>query len=137
GRYYQLERAPFAPGPLQEPHIPLALGANGPKMLRIAARYTDTWVTTGTADDARLRGAELSRYCGEIGRDPDSLRRALYIWGARATVEPFSSVDAYREIVERYREAGISEFVFAMPRRELRPVMRQIAEELLPKWRSE
>lgn len=138
GRHYRVERAPFAPRPLQSPRIPLVLGANGPKMLRIAARHADTWVTTGSPEDTRARSEELDRCCREIGRDPAEIRRMLYHRGDRAGgVQPWASVEAYRDLIERYRAVGITEFVILMPRRELRPVMERIAADLLPAWRAE
>lgn len=137
GRYYRTDRAPFQPRPIQSPRIPLVLGANGPKMLRIAAQHADTWVTVGTPEQVRERGREFRAACADVGRDPDSVRWSLYIWGARREVEPFASVEAYRDTVERYREVGVTEFVFAMPGRDLRPVMERVAHELLPRWREE
>lgn len=41
GRYYSFEQASVSPGPLQNPRPPLTVGAEGPRTLRLAARYAD------------------------------------------------------------------------------------------------
>src|ERR1051326_7003721 len=43
GRFYRLKEAPSRPSPIQKPRPPLALAGHRPRMLRIVARYADTW----------------------------------------------------------------------------------------------
>ena len=38
------------PEPIQKPRPPLMIGGNGPRMLKIAAQYADTWNTFGGMD---------------------------------------------------------------------------------------
>lgn len=136
GRHYRVERAPFEPAPVNG-RLPLVLGANGPRMVKIAARHADTWVTTHQDPaEIKARGEELNRACAAIGRDPGAIRWALYIRG-NANLNPFASVAVYRELIDRYRAAGITEFIFGMPRREFRPVMEELGAEVLPKLRAE
>ena len=71
GRYYQVHEAPFRPAPLQRPRPPITLGAHGPRMLRIAARYADRWNSYGTSEEIRERNDRLDEACAAIGRDPD------------------------------------------------------------------
>lgn len=63
---------------------PIAIAAQGPKMLRLAARYADgwNWWTSGRPDLDRLAPivAELERACDEVGRDPSTLRRSLDVY---------------------------------------------------------
>ena len=63
GTYYQVRDAPFRPAPLQQPRPPLTLGAHGPRMLRIAARYADRWNSYGTSEQIRERNARLDDAC--------------------------------------------------------------------------
>jgi probable F420-dependent oxidoreductase len=41
GRHYQVDGLACYPKTIQRPHIPLLIGANGPRMLRLAAREAD------------------------------------------------------------------------------------------------
>lgn len=63
---------------------PIVVAAQGPKMLRLTARYADgwNWWTSGRPDLERLAPivAELERACEEVGRDPSTLRRSLDVY---------------------------------------------------------
>jgi alkanesulfonate monooxygenase SsuD/methylene tetrahydromethanopterin reductase-like flavin-dependent oxidoreductase (luciferase family) len=136
GTYYQVRDAPFRPAPLQRPRPPLTLGAHGPRMLRIAARYADRWNSYGTSDQIRERNARLDEACVEIGRDPDEIIRSLYGWTIPMGADPWSSPDAFADVVGRYREAGMSEFLMEAPHEEQFPMMERIASDVLPGLRS-
>lgn len=43
GRFYRAEGTVDSPKPLQEPHLPIWVGGQGPKLLRLVARYGDAW----------------------------------------------------------------------------------------------
>lgn len=136
GAYYQVQDAPFRPAPLQKPRPPLTLGAHGPRMLRFAARYADRWNTHGTAEEIRERSARLDEACAEIGRDPEEIIRSLYGWTIPMGVDPWQSPDAFADVVGRYGEAGMSEFLMEAPHEEQFPMMERIAVDLLPALRT-
>jgi F420-dependent oxidoreductase-like protein len=136
GRYYQLADAAFRPGPVQRPRPPLTLGAHGPRMLRIVARYADAWNSFGTPEQIRSRGAILDEACAEIGRDPREIVRSLYYWVARAGGDPWSSTDAFLDVVGRYREVGIEEFVLDHPRDDQLDVLERVAADVIPSLRD-
>ena len=46
GQHYRLDDAPFNPKPLQE-KLPVLIGGERPKMLRVVARHADFWDTAG------------------------------------------------------------------------------------------
>ena len=135
GRHYQLRDAHFAPGPVQRPRPPLTLGAHGPRMLGIVARYADAWNSFGTTEQIRSRNAVLDEACAEIGRDPGEIVRSLYYWVARADGDPWSSTDAFQDVVGRYREAGIDEFILDHPRDDQLAVLERVATEVIPRLR--
>jgi F420-dependent oxidoreductase-like protein len=135
GRFYQVKEAPTRPKPVQQPRPPLVLAAHKPKMLRIVAEYANTWNSFGTVDEMRERNAILDEHCAALGRDPRSIVRSLYGWAAMMPSDPWASVDAFREMVGRYAEAGVDEFLIDQPRPEQQAVLERVAAEVLPSLR--
>ena len=135
GRWYQLREAAFRPLPVQKPRPPFTLGAHRPRMLAIVARYADSWNSYGPPGVIRERNAVLDEQCAAIGRDPGSLRRSLYYSIAREA-DPWASVDAFQEVVGRYREVGIEEFILDHPKDEQLGVLEKVAADVLPKLRQ-
>jgi alkanesulfonate monooxygenase SsuD/methylene tetrahydromethanopterin reductase-like flavin-dependent oxidoreductase (luciferase family) len=126
GRFYSANEARSAPGCVQQPRIPFAIAATGPRGMRLAARYGQLWVTTG--ERARggpigaVQGAQIVREqirrleeaCARLGRDPTTLPR-LVLSGAQLD-GGLASSDAFRDTVGRYAEAGVTDFVVHWPR---------------------
>ena len=146
GKYYQLQDTTLYPAPLQQPRPPLTIGAEGPKMLKVAAQYADRWNTFGgtatTADEilaaTREKNARLNDYCAELGRDPATLRRSFLVFGAAAELCYSGSLEAFYELIGRYQEAGIQEFVLFYPFMDrLIPAFERIVGEGIPKLRGE
>jgi len=137
GRHYRLHDAAFRPAPLQRPRPPLTLGAHRPRMLRIVARYADTWNSHGTPDEIRSRNAILDEACAEIGRDPAEVTRSLYYWVPRSADDPWSSTDAFLDVVGRYREVGIEEFIIDHPGDDQLDVLERVAADVIPRLRAE
>ena len=82
GRYYQLKDAIANPKPLQKPHPPIWIGAQGETTLRLTARHADVWNISG-GDPAFVKDliAKFDETCGAVGRDPQEVRRSLqYGW---------------------------------------------------------
>ncbi len=151
---YPLQDVVIEP-PLQRPRPPFVVAARGPRALRVAARYADTWNTLGgqpmrsespepvalgsAVAETRRQIEQLDRACVEVGRDPRTLRRSVLVY----RYDPFASVDAFHEYVARYEEVGIDEFIFywpadpqtfaAAPEREA--TLERIAADVLPKLR--
>lgn len=126
GRFYSAREARTHPGCVQQPRIPFAVAATGPRGMRLAATYGEVWVTTGDrnrpppvaagegARDVALQMAELDRACAEVGRDPTSLAR-LVLTGP--VLDPgLRSVEAFRATAASYEEAGVTDLVVHWPR---------------------
>lgn len=121
GIYYQINGAVMSPAPLQRPHPPITIAATGPVMLKIAARYADTWNTFGLLDGdpeavenaLREQSARIDEACADLGRDPRTLRRSLIVY--RWAGNPLASTAAFEDLVEHYRQIGFSEFIFYYP----------------------
>ncbi|MCQ3803592.1 MAG: LLM class flavin-dependent oxidoreductase [bacterium] len=135
GRHYQLNEARLRPRPVQLPRPPLTLGAHRPRMLAICARYADRWNSFGTVEEIAERNRLLDQACQKIGRDPKEIIRSFYGWAsnmaAQGLPDAWESVDAFTEVVGRYAEAGINEFVFDQPEPQQYPTAEKIVSQLV------
>jgi alkanesulfonate monooxygenase SsuD/methylene tetrahydromethanopterin reductase-like flavin-dependent oxidoreductase (luciferase family) len=151
GRYYRAADITLEPPTVQRPRPPLTIAASSPPSIRLAAEVGDAWNTMGgrglTAeaglDAVRRQAAWLDEACAEVGRDPTSIRRSLLLHESWIAEEPFASESAFREFVERYRTAGIDEFVFHYPPEEWARrtrveagLFRRLATDVLPSLRD-
>jgi F420-dependent oxidoreductase-like protein len=134
GRYYQLRQARFRPRPIQQPRPPLILAGHQRQMLRIVAEYADGWNSFGTVEEMRARNDLLDEYCDARARDPRTIRRSLYA-GWSMTPSPLTSVEAFRDVVGRYQEAGMDEFLLDLPPSADLHVLERIATDAIPALR--
>jgi F420-dependent oxidoreductase-like protein len=126
GEYYTLDKAVHAPKPVQRPHPPIWLGGAGEKrMLKLVAEQADVWNIVdhaGVEEGARLSGV-LDRWCAEVGRDPQAIRRSVQL-----RPNPRRVVDD----VAPWLDAGFTEIVlhFApeQPLADLEQVAGRLAE---------
>ena len=80
GSYVQLTGAFANPKPIQRPYPPIMIGGRSAAVLRVTAEHADLWnIPGGDLADAVARSALLDRYCAEIGRDPASITRSIYL----------------------------------------------------------
>jgi F420-dependent oxidoreductase-like protein len=137
GRYYQVREARMRPAPVQKPRPPFLIGAKGPRMLRICARYADIWNTSGPVEELGERNKLLDEACAEVGRKPEEIVRSVYHWIPRSAVDPWDSVDAFDDVVGRYRDAGFNEFIIDHPKDAQLGVLDKVAADVLPRLRKE
>jgi probable F420-dependent oxidoreductase len=78
GRYYQARECELLPRGPRPTGPPIWIGAQGPRMLRLAARYADGYDTDYQlrADDVAQRMTGLDAACAEVGRDPKTIGRS-------------------------------------------------------------
>jgi alkanesulfonate monooxygenase SsuD/methylene tetrahydromethanopterin reductase-like flavin-dependent oxidoreductase (luciferase family) len=137
GSYYQLKNGQSRPHSIQKPRPPLVLGAFGPRMLKIVATYADTWNAFGTPKEMRERNQMLDNYCGEIGRDPDTLDRSLYYWVPKADADPWASKKAFYDVINPYIDAGVNQFILDQPRDDQLEMLEWASAEALPRFAHE
>lgn len=78
GRYFHLEAATCVPAPVPRPLI--MVGGEGPTTMGVAARQADWWNMLHRPDVRRREVlARLDGICTAEGRDPATLRRAMYL----------------------------------------------------------
>lgn len=128
--------------------IPLVLGGQGDRLLRLAARVADGWNTYGgsglSAEEGRERAAEriafLDAACGETGR---TVRRSVLLGNRFVAEEPFASEEAFAEVARTWHGLGFDELVvyadptFMVPLGEEPPpeILARIARDVLPELR--
>jgi alkanesulfonate monooxygenase SsuD/methylene tetrahydromethanopterin reductase-like flavin-dependent oxidoreductase (luciferase family) len=119
GTYYQAVDARSIPGPVQRPRPPLVVAANGPRALRLAARYGDGWVTTGAqaVDDEAAWWRSVAEVSARFtdaaaGRSVDR-----YLNLDSSPVLSLSSVEAFTDAVGRAAELGFTDVLTHWPRK--------------------
>ena len=101
------------PKPVQQPHPPVLVGGNGPKVLERVVAFGDEWMpnrATGMGE----RIAELGRLAEEAGRDPIPVTLS----GARP--DP--------ELIERAEQAGVHRATFYITPADADETERQLDE---------
>ncbi len=136
GAFYQLKEATMRPRPVQLPRPPFVLAAHKQKMLRIVAEYADTWYSFGTVEEMRARNQILDEQCAQIGRDPKAIVRSLYGWATMMPTDPWASTGAFEDMVGRYAEAGVNEFLIDQPRPEQQAALERVAADILPSLKA-
>lgn len=141
GRWLRVREAATAPEPVQRPRPPLVVAGQSPTVLRVAAERADAWNTHGPfgagvdqiLDITRRQNDQLDELCTATGRDPASLRRSLLLFAA---LDPWAAPVAFPDIVARFAEAGISEFVLAWPPADHLETFEQLSSEVIPALRA-
>ena len=147
GQFYRCDEAETVPLPVQRPRPPVTIAAHGPKMLRIAAQYGDGWSSWGgyeveTEDDFYAVTADRSHrfddLCVDAGRDPSTIRHSLVCF---PPLTPWESAEYFRDMVGRFAEIGIDEFVLYWPQswREAPSedaVFEEVTARLIPELRA-
>jgi len=158
GKYYALDRAPYAPGNVQKPHPPIVIGGQGKQwIIPQVARYADGWnaVSGVTPEGIRERRQIIADECKKIGRSPCPtdvsvllplvsitkvpLAGPLVRLGARAMVGKETaravladSPETIRRRIEEYAAAGVNEVIFSIRPPFDDDLLRRVASEIMP-----
>ena len=82
--------------------IPILIGGAGEKvMLRLVARWADTWHGFGTPEVIAHKCRVLDDHCAAIGRDPGEIERSVLV----------TSEDIATGLLDRYHEVGVRHFL--------------------------
>ncbi|MDS1270736.1 LLM class flavin-dependent oxidoreductase [Lipingzhangella sp. LS1_29] len=143
GEHYTAVGARNNPGCVQQPRIPFVVAANGPKAMRVAARFGQGWITTGEPQEdlegwwasVATAAARFDEALAAEQRPRGEVRR--FLQSDAAPVYSLSSVARYREFLDRAAELGFTDVVAPWPRAEgvyagSEAVLEQVATEVLP-----
>jgi alkanesulfonate monooxygenase SsuD/methylene tetrahydromethanopterin reductase-like flavin-dependent oxidoreductase (luciferase family) len=148
GKYYQTNNAHMQPRPLQQPRPPITIGAYGPRMLKITARYADMWNTIGgVTDDAiaelKRRNQQIDNHCVNIGRNPQHIRRSYLICDPTelrnvGPISLYDSEDVFHNAVEKCIKAGMTTLILGYPFVDDQiPMFEKIATKTIPQIREQ
>src|SRR5215211_7492562 len=108
GKQVQVERLTINPKPVQQPSIPIWVGASGAKRsLPLVAKYADAWHCFGDVAYVSQKSQRLDELCGREGRDPATLLRAASL--------SLDSIDEARRAIDAWRDAGIGYLIAGWP----------------------
>jgi alkanesulfonate monooxygenase SsuD/methylene tetrahydromethanopterin reductase-like flavin-dependent oxidoreductase (luciferase family) len=109
GTHVQVTGAFGNPKPLQKPYPPIVIGGRSAKLLRVVAEHADVWnIPGGDFGDAVERSALLDRYCAEIGRDPASIARSMFL------PVSYDQPDSTRDAIGQAVDAGFGHLVLGL-----------------------
>jgi len=133
---YRLDGAVMEPGPVHPGGPKIWLGGQGPRGLRLAARYADGWNYAsnlgGTLEGFIERRDGLAAACKAIGRDPATLTLSVQI-----IIPPDG--EPRRTAFDRavaYGRAGASEIILTTLAREGAAGIRRLATEVAEPLRA-
>lgn len=161
GKYYSLDRAPFAPPNVQKPHPPIVIGGQGKQwIVPLVGRYGTGWNALPDVDPAgiRERRAIIAEACARAGRSPCPTDVSVMLplvaitkvplagpvvrLGARAVVRKevarailADSPDAIVARLREYADAGVTEVVVNLRAPFDRDLMRRFAIEVMARFR--
>ncbi|WP_158895456.1 TIGR03619 family F420-dependent LLM class oxidoreductase [Amycolatopsis anabasis] len=151
GEFYTIDGAICDPPPVQQPHPPLWIGGEGPRVSRIAVRHANgVNVRWWSAAKCAQRRTLLDRECEAIGRDPSTF--GLSVTMLLATTESpevqqqlrtrFKSIpdsglitgsaESCLEQIREYQAAGIDHFLFTIPDVADSDYLDVVGEQILP-----
>jgi F420-dependent oxidoreductase-like protein len=132
GTHYRLKDAPFAPKPVQA-RLPIMVGGERPRMLKVIARYADIWDSSRTPDGLREGIATIAGHCAEIGRDPNEI-----VCSVSLGADKLEDERGFADLAQSYRAAGASQLLFDLPLSNTGiESTRRIATEIIPALRAE
>lgn len=134
------------PGCVQQPRVPFVVAANGPRSMKLVARFGQGWVTTGPGgDDLDSWWDGVGELCARLdetlaaaGRDPATLDRYLSL--DSAPVFSLRTAQFFADQVERAAALGFTDVVTHWPRAGSwyagdEEVLVDVATRLLPELR--
>jgi F420-dependent oxidoreductase-like protein len=130
GRFYQLDGASYHPRPVQRPHPPIWIGADGETlMLPLVARQADAWHGFGGTTAMVSKSKLLDELAEKGKRDPAKILRSASL----SLSDPWDKV---RRRADSLRRAGFSYLIAEWPS-EGRGRLDEFVEQVMPELVSD
>ncbi|HEX3591010.1 MAG TPA: LLM class flavin-dependent oxidoreductase [Pseudonocardiaceae bacterium] len=143
GTYYTAVDARSAPGSVHRPRVPFVVAGNGPRSIRLAARFGQGWATTGprTEDEGEWwagvaeRADRLATAMADADRAAHTVRRYLSLDSSPRY--SMSSVSCFADMVGKAADLGFTDVVAHWPRTDgyfagRESVVEDVAADVLP-----
>jgi F420-dependent oxidoreductase-like protein len=160
GNYYSLDRPPYNPPNVSQPHPPILIGGGGEKRtLRTVAKYADVANVQGSPEEVAHKFRVLDEHCRSVGRDPSEIKRTIQVpmWlsdddafkqrvaqgmAAARGESPeqavkavlLGDVDELRGQVQAYKDAGVQEIYLAQWPTTRMESLRRFSDEVIPEF---
>ena len=161
GKFYTLEKAPFAPPNVQKPHPPIVIGGQGKRwIVPLVARYGDGWnAVSGVDPDGIRQGREvIEQECARLHRTPCPREVSVLLplvaitdiplagpavrLAARAVVRKevarsllAGSAGDIRDRIRAYADAGVTEVILSLRPPFDRGLLQRFAQEIMPSFK--
>ena len=127
GRYYKLDNASYRPRPVQQPHIPIWIGATGEQlMLPIVGRHADVWHVFASPEGLERKAQIVDEAAEKAGRDPSTIARST-------SLSLSESWDEVKQNIGGYAEAGVSYLTCSFPS-EGQGRLDEFVEKIMPAY---
>ncbi len=134
GKHYRIDDAVCAPKPLQRPRSPIWVGGEGPRVMRLAARYADGFDLgkhgPGGADLTNEEMAAAFKGLGSIEEAAKREKPLLRSHWSSSTLE--GDGEALVEKVRGYAGAGLDQYLCAFPKDRAAEMIERSRERLIP-----
>jgi alkanesulfonate monooxygenase SsuD/methylene tetrahydromethanopterin reductase-like flavin-dependent oxidoreductase (luciferase family) len=121
GKYYEANDGELRPRGPRVNGIPLMFGTNGERLLKLAAKYGDSWNTTWIASPEELTPlmAAVDAACESVGRNPATLERTACVYldmedrvgrfpNPKFVAPPARNAAENAQALREYADAGLS-----------------------------
>jgi F420-dependent oxidoreductase-like protein len=157
GRHYTVVDALGSPKPVQKPYPPIMIGGTGEKvLLKIVAKHADMWNTSGPAELMKQKIEIIRRHGDTVRRDTSRIEMTVmmplcyrnaeregFVQGLIAGMRGTTPEVARKQImigdkqecldtIARYREVGVTHFIFMTFAPYNVDEMQAFAEEVIP-----
>ncbi|OLC21730.1 MAG: hypothetical protein AUH33_01180 [Chloroflexi bacterium 13_1_40CM_68_21] len=134
GKHYRVEDAVCAPKPTQRPRPPIWIGGEGPRVMRLAARYADGFdLGKHGAGGADLTPAEMAASFAELESIERASKRETRLmrshWSSTALEGPGGPL---LDKIRAYAAAGLDQYLCAFPKDRAPEMIRRSREHLIP-----
>jgi F420-dependent oxidoreductase-like protein len=163
GKFYTLEKAPFAPKPVQKPHPPIVIGGQGKKwIVPLVGRYAQGWNAPIGLDpeDMKERINIIDAECKRVGRtDCDGIEVSAFLvlysisdvplagpvlrLGARMIAGErvqrsilAGSPDEIAKKIQSYVDVGVDHVIMNVQPKYDPDLLRRFAEEVMPRFKG-
>jgi F420-dependent oxidoreductase-like protein len=160
GQFYTLDRPPYNPPNVQEPHPPILIGGGGEKRtLRVVARFADVANAQGSPEEVAHKFKVLEQHCEAVNRDPAEIKRTIQVpmWMSdddgfkqrvaqgmaaaqgKSPEEAVKSVllgnaDELKRQVKAYADVGVEEMYLAQWPTTRMESLRKFSDEVIPEF---